>query len=84
MQFNCETTAFDYTFDSTIGYEIPRAVTGLEWIDEQQIIVTNDKKVKLFRTSKKKQQSTSAVKLLEQSGILSLPKRENKYTNSID
>ena len=58
-------------------------MTGLEWIDEQHIIATNDKEVKIFKVSKK-QQSTSAVKLLEQSGELSLPKRGNKYTNSID
>ena len=34
LVFNCETSAFDFSFDTTRGYEIPRAITGLEWLDE--------------------------------------------------
>jgi hypothetical protein len=84
LQFNSETTAFDLNFDSTKGYEVPRAVTAIEWLDELNVLVSNDKEIKIFRVSKSnKAVASSAVEILEQTGELSLPKVGGERINCL-
>ena len=74
LVFGSETTAFDATFDPTLGYEVPAAITSIEWLDEQKVLVANDKEIKVFQVTKSvKKNDSSAVETLKKTGELRLP-----------
>ena len=57
LQYLTEFTGFAPEFDYVKAFEIPPAVTSIEWLNRQQgdpmtFVVANDKKIRLFKLRK--------------------------------
>ena len=55
LHFLTEFQSFTHEFDSTTAYEIPAAITSIEWLNRSSdhpamtFLVANDKKIRLFK-----------------------------------
>lgn len=78
LQFECETTGFDYYFDPQRAYDVPRSVTCLEWLNEQKFIVCNEKDIKIYQLQQKYSCDSSAQQVFTETGEIKIPSAKQK------
>ena len=49
LVFESETNAFDEHFDALRAYQVPKSITSIEWLDERNLMISNDKSIKLYK-----------------------------------